>query len=76
MNMTDSKIDMADGEMNMAARSTHEDIRHVVGMSLLRNGSPVATITQFTKAQIEAGVSLGDDVTVSGDISKTSGQLG
>ena len=70
---SDDVTSRSDDVMERAADA--EKILHVTGISISRGGTMIATVTTYTSATIEDGVTLGD-VEVTGGVAQTDGQLG
>jgi len=55
--------------------SSNEVVKHVVGITITRDGLPVATVSTYTVAVCESKADMAD-IQVTGDVSQTSGELG
>ena len=56
-------------------RSLLERVKHVTGITLSKDDVIIATVNAYFPAAMENGVDLGD-VSVDGDVSQTTGELG
>ena len=71
----DSKRSASTGVHHVPRSAPAEEIRHISAITITRNGAPVATVSPYTAAKAESDLDL-ENMKVSGDVSKTSGELG